>query len=141
MSLSGKSNINPEMWGPYFWQTFHFTAFGYPENPNGMDKYVYKIFFMYFMKILPCDKCYISSQKIIDTNLLEKALESRESLIRWSYNFHDKVNKKLNKTSPGFEKFKYDFQNRNSNVIHILIIILLLLMLLYITMRYTSNTL
>jgi hypothetical protein len=93
------------------------------------------------MKILPCDKCSVSSQEIIDTNLLEKALESKESLIRWSYNFHDKVNKKLNKTSPDFEKFKYDFQNRNSNVTHILIIILLILILLYITMRYTSDTL
>lgn len=141
MSLSGKSNINPEIWGPYFWQTFHFTAFGYPENPNGMDKSAYKTFFIHFMKILPCDKCSVSSQEIIDINLLEKALESRESLIRWSYNFHNKVNKKLNKTSPGFEKFKYDFQNRNSNIIHILIIILLLLILLYITTRYTSNTL
>lgn len=141
MSLSGKSNINPEMWGPYFWQTFHFTAFGYPENPNTTDKSAYKTFFIHFMKILPCDKCSVSSQEIIDTNLLEKALESKESLIRWSYNFHDKVNKKLNKTSPGFEKFKYDFQNRNSNVTHILIIILLILILLYITMRYTSDTL
>jgi hypothetical protein len=141
MSLSGKSNINPEMWGPYFWQTFHFTAFGYPENPNATDKSAYKTFFIHFMKILPCDKCSVSSQEIIDTNLLEKALESRESLIRWSYNFHDKVNKKLNKTSPSFENFKYDFQNRNSSYIHIIIIILLLLLLLYITMHYTSNNL
>tara|TARA_B100000768_G_scaffold61260_1_gene59345 strand:+ start:4012 stop:4437 length:426 start_codon:yes stop_codon:yes gene_type:complete len=140
MSLSGKSNINPKLWGPYFWQTFHFTAFGYPDNPNSTDKSAYKTFFIHFMKILPCDKCSVSSQENIDTISLEKALESRESLIRWSYNFHDKVNKKLNKTSPGFETFKYDFQNRDSNYIHIIITILLLLLLLYITMRYTSNT-
>lgn len=141
MSLSGKSNINPEIWGSYFWQTFHFTAFGYPDIPNSTDKTIYKTFFIHFMKILPCDKCSVSSQEIIDVSLLEKALESRESLIHWSYNFHDKVNKKLNKTSPSFEKFKYDFQNRNSSYIHIIIIILLLLLLLYITMHYTSNTL
>lgn len=140
MSLSGKSNINPKLWGPYFWQTFHFTAFGYPDNPNSTDKSAYKTFFIHFMKILPCDKCSVSSQENIDTISLEKALESRESLIRWSYNFHDKVNKKLNKTSPSFETFKYDFQNRDSNYIHIIITILLLLLLLYITMRYTSNT-
>jgi hypothetical protein len=141
MSLSGKSNINPELWGPYFWQTFHFTAFGYPENPNDEDKTAYKTFYIHFMKILPCDNCSISSHEIIDTNLLEKALESKESLIRWSYNFHDKVNKKLNKTSPNFETFKYGFQNRDSRVIHILITILLLIGLIYITMRYTSNNL
>lgn len=139
MSLSGKSNINPEMWGPYFWQTFHFTAFGYPENPNDTDKSTYKIFYIHFMKILPCDKCSVSAQENIDLSLLEKALESRSSLIRWSYNFHNKINKKLNKTSPGYETFKYDFQNRDSSVIHVLITILLLIGLIYITMRYTSD--
>jgi len=141
MSLSGKSNINPKLWGPYFWQTFHFTAFGYPENPNETDKSAYKTFYIHFTKILPCDKCSVSSQEIIDTNLLEKALESRESLIRWSYNFHNKVNKKLNKTSPGYETFKYDFQNRDSSVIHVLITFLLLIGLIYVIMHYTSNNL
>jgi hypothetical protein len=141
MSLSGKSNINPKLWGPYFWQTFHFTAFGYPENPNEFDKSAYKTFYIHFMKILPCDKCSVSSQEIIDTNLLEKALESRQSLIRWSYIFHDKVNKKLNVMSPSFETFKYDFQNRDSSVIHIVITILLLFSLIYVTMHYTSNIL
>lgn len=141
MSLSGKSNINPKLWGPYFWQTFHFTAFGYPENPNETDKSAYKTFYIHFVKILPCDKCSVSSQEIIDTILLEKALESRETLIRWSYDFHDKVNKKLNKKSPSFETFKHDFQNRDSKLMNILIITFLLLILLYITMRYTSNSL
>lgn len=141
MSLSGKTNINPKLWGPYFWQTFHFTAFGYPEKPNEIDKFAYKTFYIHFMKILPCDKCSVSSQEIIKINLLEKALESRETLIRWSYDFHEKVNKKLNKTSPGFETFKHDFQNRDSNIVHILIVTFLLLILLYITMRYTSDIL
>lgn len=141
MSLSKKSNINPKLWGPYFWQTFHFTAFGYPENPNETDKSAYKTFYIHFMKILPCDKCSVSSQEIIEINLLSSALESRKTLIRWSYDFHDKVNKKLNKKSPSFETHLYDFQNRDSNVIHIIIIIILLLILLYITMRYTSDIL
>lgn len=141
MSLSGKSNINPKLWGPYFWQTFHFTAFGYPEKPNEIDKSAYKTFYIHFMKILPCDKCSVSSQEIIEINLLEKALESRETLIRWSYDFHDKVNKKLNKTSPDFETFKHDFQNRDSKLMNIIIVTFLLLILLYITMRYTSDTL
>ena len=139
MSLSGKTNINPIIWGPYFWQTFHFTAFGYPENPNDNDKLTYKAFFIHFMKILPCDKCSISSQEIIDTDTLIKALNSRETLIRWSYNFHDKVNKKLNVTSPSYETFRHDFENRDSKYLHIIVVIILLLILLYITMRYTSD--
>ena len=144
MSLSEKSNINPKLWGPYFWQTFHFTAFGYPEIPNSSDKAAYKTFYIHFMKILPCDKCSVSSQEIIDTNVLDKALNSREALIRWSYDFHKSVNKKLNVNvnvmSPSYETFKYDFQNRDSKVLHIIIIILLFIALLYITMHYTSDS-
>ncbi len=142
MSLSEKSNINPKLWGPYFWQTFHFTAFGYPEIPNSSDKTAYKTFYIHFMKILPCDKCSVSSQEIIDTNVLDKALNSRETLIRWSYDFHKSVNKKLNVdvTSPSYETFKHDFQNRDSKVLHIIIIILLFIALLYITMHYTSDS-
>ena len=142
MSLSGKSNINPKLWGPYFWQTFHFAAFGYPKNPNSDDISAYKTFYINFMKILPCDKCSVSSQEIIDTNVLDKALNSRETLIRWSYDFHKSVNKKLNVnvTSPSYETFKHDFQNRDSKVLHIIIIILLFIALLYITMHYTSDS-
>lgn len=146
MSLSDKSNINPKLWGPYFWQTFHFTAFGYPEIPNASDKTAYKTFYIHFMKILPCNKCSVSSQEIIDTIVLDKALNSREALIRWSYDFHESVNKKLNVNvnvnvmSPSYETFKHDFQNRDSKVLHIIIIILLFIALLYITMHYTSDT-
>jgi len=141
MSLSGKTNINPKLWGPYFWQTFHFTAFGYPANPNPTDKSAYKTFYIQFMKILPCDKCSVSSQEIIDASLLEEALESRETLIRWTYNIHDKVNKKLNKTSPSLETFKHDFQNRDSSYFHIIITLLLLIGLIYVITHYTSNNL
>lgn len=141
MSLSKKSNINPKIWGPYFWQTFHFTAFGYPENPNDEDISAYKNFYIHFTKILPCDKCSVSSQEIINVNDLDESLKSRETLIQWSYDFHNSVNKKLNKTSPSYETFKQDFQNRDSKFLHISIVILLLIVLLYLSTRYTSDNL
>lgn len=142
MSLSGKSNINPKLWGPYFWQTFHFSAFGYPKNPNSNDISAYKTFYINFMKILPCDKCSVSSQEIINGDDLNKALISRETLIRWTYDFHDKVNKKLNRTSPSYEMFKKEFQNRDAKFLNVnfVIFIILLLGLFYSIMNYTSNT-
>ena len=45
MSLSGKSNINPKIWGPYIWKTIHFVAHGYPEKPNYEDKKAYHDFY------------------------------------------------------------------------------------------------
>ena len=143
MSLSGKSNIEPKLWGPYFWQTFHFTAFGYPINPNEIDKETYKTFYISFMKTLPCDKCSESSQEILNSNLsdLEKGLKSKEHLIKWSYFFHDKVNKKLNTKSPSFEDFKDNFINRKDSKLFYIMLIILVLVLGYVFIRYTSDSL
>ena len=138
MTLSGKSNINPKIWGPYIWKTIHFVAHGYPKNPNDEDKKVYHDFYENLMKVLPCDKCSISSQDLFKISRIKSHLDSKDELIKWAYNFHDSVNNKLNKVSPSFEDYMYNFTNQNSYFnyeitipITIPIIILLILILLF----------
>tara|TARA_Y100000992_G_C21272305_1_gene497647 strand:+ start:2385 stop:2813 length:429 start_codon:yes stop_codon:yes gene_type:complete len=142
MSLSGKSNIDPKIWGPYLWETFHFVAFGYPESPNEEDKKAYKEFYESFVKVLPCDKCSISSQELFKKSDIDSFLKSKQSLIKWTYNFHKKVNNKLEKESPSFEEFVSNFKNRNNTLssTNILMVILLIIVIL-IFMHYTLNIL
>jgi hypothetical protein len=109
MELSGKTNINPKIWGPFFWKTFHLSTFGYPKEPNDLDKETYKLFYETFMKILPCNKCSQSSQKMLNDDLI-KALESRDDLIKWGYNFHNGVNAKLEIKPLNFETFMKDME-------------------------------
>ena len=109
MELSGKTNISPKIWGPFFWKTFHLSTFGYPKEPNDLDKETYKLFFETFMKILPCNKCAVSSQKLLNDDLI-KALEKRDDLIKWGYNFHNSVNSKLEITHLDFETFMKDME-------------------------------
>ena len=145
MSLSSKSNINPNLWGPYFWKTFHFTAFGYPKTPEETDKLVYKKFYTGFAKILPCDKCTKDAQEMMKNINWEKILSSRESLIRWTYDFHNKVNVKLNKESPTFEDFSSNFKkqkdvtNCSNKTEYIIIITLLVLIFLVFIAHYMSG--
>ena len=146
MKLSGKSNINPKIWGPYFWETFHFVAFGYPENPNEHDKEEYKKFYSSFMKILPCDKCTNSSQELFKKSSIDYFLKSRQTLIKWTHDFHKKVNDKLGRDSPGFEEFVSNFKNRNEGTslntrkwIYTILSILIPLLILLGIMRYTLN--
>jgi len=143
MELSGKSNLNPIIWGPYFWQTFHFTAFGYPENPNEIDKEAYKQFYINFFKVLPCDVCVKSSPEILNVNDLDKALVSRTTLIKWTYDFHDKVNVKLGKKSPSFENFISNFTSRDTYYISvpIVLVVIILLIIIFLIMHYTLNIL
>jgi hypothetical protein len=145
--ISSKSNINPKIWGPHFWKTFHLIAFGYPLNPNEKDKYVYKKFYKYFSNILPCDKCSLEARKLNEVINWDLILKNRENLIRWTYDYHDTVNQRLGKTSPNFEKFLKNFIKDVNNfvcycdrTIEYTIIGLLLLFLLIFIMHYTSNT-
>lgn len=133
MSLSGKSNINPKLWGPYFWHTIHFVAYGYPKDPNSEDKEVYFSFYEYIMKVLPCDKCTKSAQEIFKKSNLKDFLNSRDELIKWSHLFHKSVNNELGKDSPTLEEFMHNFTNRsnNSNYLIILVILLVTVALLF----------
>jgi hypothetical protein len=135
MALSGKSNISPKIWGPYFWKTLHISTFGYPKVPNQTDKNTYENFYKTFMKILPCDKCSRDSQTILDDELI-KALESRDDLINWGYNFHKAVNTKLGVPSIEFSQFKQDMQQlidgNNTNLyIKIAVITLIIIICMY----------
>lgn len=137
MSLSGKSNINPKLWGPYFWETIHLAAYGYPKNPNSEDKQVYFSFYENMMKVLPCDKCTNSAQEIFKKSNLKDSLDSRDNLIKWTYLFHKSVNNELDKDSPTLEEFMHNFTNRsnnsnNSNNSTILALLIIILVLLFI---------
>jgi|TARA_B100000902_G_scaffold142536_1_gene140126 hypothetical protein len=117
MKLSGKRNINPNVWGPTFWDTLHFTAFGYPNNPNEIDKDSYKHFIISYVKILPCDRCSVDAYNhvsMISDFEWNKILKDRDSLIKWTWDFHDSVNKKLNKVSPKLNTFVTQFIEKKS---------------------------
>jgi hypothetical protein len=141
MELSGKTNINPKIWGPFFWKTFHLSTFGYPKEPNELDKETYKLFYETFMKILPCNKCAKSSQEILNDDLI-KALESRDDLIKWGYDFHNGVNSKLQIKNLKFELFMNDMKtlisgNKYKNLkFEFILIFILILVLLYLLVKH-----
>ena len=143
--LSSKKGINPKLWGPHYWKVFHITAFAYPDNPSDSDKDVYRTFYKTFAKILPCDKCSISARKQNTTVDWDSVLQNRDTLIRWTYDYHDLVNAKIKKESPSFTYFLNNFIanlnklicNCNKYKEYIVIFVLIAI----IVMQYTSNTL
>ena len=117
MVLLNKSNISPNTWGPIFWETFHLSTAGYPENPTREHIDSYREFYISFMKILPCNRCSKDAQELINKNInyLNKGLQSRSNLLRWGYEFHDAVNKKLDKPSISFNEFNERYSKGNSS--------------------------
>ena len=125
MELSDKNSINPDIWGPYFWNVIHLTSFGYPSKPNTLDKQTYRNFYLNLGKILPCDSCSNSCIEFMEKSEnhengcdlnIDHALESRESLIKWGFDFHNVVNEKLGKKYPKtFESFNENYISNLEN--------------------------
>jgi hypothetical protein len=136
MTLSDKNNIDPDLWGPYFWNVIHLTSFGYPDNPNNLDKQSYLDFYLNLGKVLPCDSCSNSCISFMENPRcnLNDALNSRDSLIKWTYDLHNTVNEKLEKKySQTFESFNKNYiSNLNNSKIKYKIIIYLLVILIII---------
>ena len=97
-----QSNINnglmTKIWGPPAWKFLHSVTFGYPIKPTVEKKEKYRQFFTSVGDILPCGACRDSYIKFINedgTKLTDKVMDNRESLSKWLYKIHNKVNKKL----------------------------------------------
>jgi hypothetical protein len=88
-----------KIWGPAVWEALHCIAFGYPIEPTDEQKKEYKNFFLNIMNVLPCKFCRDSYKDFItkeeNTILKDCDMNNRESLTRWLYNMHNRVNLKL----------------------------------------------
>ena len=90
-----------KIWGPCAWEFLHSVTFGFPIEPSEDQKNNYMIFFKTIKDILPCRYCrdsysdfIVTEPTILDINVLE----SRDSLIKWFYEIHERVNIKLGVT-------------------------------------------
>jgi hypothetical protein len=88
------------VWGPSLWHYLHTMSFNYPVYPTNEDEKNYKKFIMSLKKVLPCKFCRINMVKNLKAvPLNKKALKNRANFSKWMFNFHEHVNKMLNKKS------------------------------------------
>tara|TARA_B100000902_G_scaffold303054_1_gene291134 strand:+ start:4080 stop:4838 length:759 start_codon:yes stop_codon:yes gene_type:complete len=90
-----------KVWGPAGWLFLHCITFGYPYviNPNNethkeKEKDYYN-FFYYLGKVLPCRYCRESYMDFFNELDLVNNLKSRKQIVKWLYDMHNKVNRKL----------------------------------------------
>lgn len=91
-------NMSTKIWGPPMWTTLHTITFSYPINPTDEDKKTYKQFFKLVGDILPCILCKKSYKEFIasgETKLDDVVMTNKDTLTKWLYHLHNKVNFKL----------------------------------------------
>lgn len=95
-------DIQPSEWGSSYWKMLHFSAAGYPINPNASVQNTMKTFIQSIPVLLPCQNCKDHAFEYVKSSNLDKIVSSRMELFTFFFDFHNAVNKRLNK--PLFSK-------------------------------------
>jgi hypothetical protein len=88
----------PDHWGPYIWSAIHILCMGAPAQLTDEQKRHYKYFFHSLPHLLPCSVCAEHMLENLKTKPVEHYLDGgRESLFKWSVEFHNLVNTQTGK--------------------------------------------
>lgn len=94
---STNDQLDPVIWGPHFWATFHYIATTYNIKPNPSVKSTMKNFIQSIPVFLPCSTCQDHAFVYIKAHDLDKVVSNQKELFTFFFNFHNEVNKRLNK--------------------------------------------
>jgi hypothetical protein len=83
----------PDIWGPPLWKSIHYIALAYPNYPSKNDKNRYEAFFTNLVNVIPCGICADHYQQNLLKHPLKEGLENKMSLINWTIDMHNEVNK------------------------------------------------
>jgi hypothetical protein len=89
--------LNPEVWGPQYWFVMHTVALTYPVSPSADTKKQYYEFFMSLPNMLPTRDAARTMHSLLDRYSIAPYLDTRDSLVSWVHQAHNKVNEQLNK--------------------------------------------
>jgi hypothetical protein len=93
------SGMQSAVWGPAVWHILHITSFNYPVKPTESDKKHYTDWLMSFQYTLPCVYCRDNfKNNLKNAKFTQSAMKNRATFSRFIYEFHNCVNKMLEKT-------------------------------------------
>ena len=107
-----KNTSNPTIWGPSFWFTIHNGICTYPISASLIQKERMKGFILGIPVMLPCEICKVHATHYIDDikKQLDIICSGRDSLFKWSVDFHNSVNKRNNKKELSQEEARKIYQ-------------------------------
>uniref|UniRef100_A0A6C0KZR4 thiol oxidase n=1 Tax=viral metagenome TaxID=1070528 RepID=A0A6C0KZR4_9ZZZZ len=98
-------HMPPQIWGPIFWSTLHIASLTYSDKPTDRQKANMKAFYESMVDVLPCPICRVHYEANLEEMPIDKALDSRMSLIHWVWTMHNRVNVQLGKREFTFGEF------------------------------------
>jgi hypothetical protein len=106
--------FNKTVWGPQFWFFLHTIALKYPDYPNAIIKKKYYDLITNFAIFFPNQNYATFYNELLKRYPLSPYLDNKESLVKWTWFIHNKVNKKLEKPQLSLQKFYDDYKKQNA---------------------------
>lgn len=103
--------FNKDVWGPKLWEVMHTFSFSYPSSPSNIEKTAAHNFYTSLGVLIPCKNC--SQHCLQYVKHYPPKINSRDELVMWVFDFHNEVNKRLNKRIYTFEELQEKY---NDNV-------------------------
>ena len=97
--------LDSKVWGPHMWFFLHTSAMTYPLHPNAVTKKKYYDFFQNLHLFIPIEPMASHFSKLLDEYPITPYLDNRESLIRWVWFIHNKINQLLEKPQISLDDF------------------------------------
>lgn len=96
---------DPNIWGPKMWFTLHNGAIKYPIKASPIFAERMKGFILGLPVMIPCDKCQDHATAHIEANWsrLDDVVSGRDKLFKFFVDFHNRVNKWINKPEMSYE--------------------------------------
>ena len=94
----------PSEWGPPLWYKLHMKTFDYPEIATYKEKVLAIKYFKEVEKLLPCEKCRVHYRQNLKSNPIEYHVDTRDELVRWLIDLHNKVNAQTGKKILSYEE-------------------------------------
>lgn len=96
--------MNPDIWGPHFWNVLNSIALTYPENPDVQEQQHVINFITNLQHILPCEKCREHFKENLKKFPLTEAATSGENLTKWVIDVHNSVNQSNGKRTLSYKE-------------------------------------
>lgn len=108
-------NLDPKIWGKYYWFTLHTIGLTYPNNPNAIIKKQYYTLIQNLPLFIPHERLSLECKEYLDKYPVSAYLDSKESLLKWLHFIHNKINKKFGKPMISYSQYYEEYFDNYKN--------------------------
>jgi hypothetical protein len=108
------SHLTKSDWADPIWFLIHYIAANLPNKLSHQQMISFKAFIVCLRYLLPCSDCRIHMAEYISNTEIDPYLKTKDSVFYWTWNFHNSVNKRINRPMIKIEDAYVKYRKSNN---------------------------